>query len=179
MSHSFENSVFYPGTDEYDEYYHQYICQFQADDFLTGFASQMDDLQSLLGNLTKEVETQLHEPYTWTIKQVVGHLIDCERIFSTRLLRIAVGDETPIPGIDQNIYVANLDYDPVTMQELLDELSHLRKANTLLARRGGEKALARRGVASEKSISARANLYILAGHVAYHMEILKRRLSQS
>ena len=165
-----------PTSDEYDEYYHRYISLFDAPDFLAGFAEQADQLKQLLGSLPDETVSQLHAPYTWTLKQVVGHLIDCERIFSTRLLRIGVGDETPIPGIDQNDYVANLNYDSVSMHDLLDEFSQLRHANVRLAGRMTEDSLRRMGVASEKPVSARANLFILAGHVVYHVNIIQQRL---
>ena len=168
-----------PEKDEYHDYYHQYISKFHAEKFLEGFAAQIEDLKKLVGNLPDGVDSQLHAPYTWTLKQVVGHLIDCERIFSTRLLRIGVGDETPIPGIEQNIYVANLNYGEVTMQNLLDEFAHLRTANVMLARRMSGESLARRGIASGNEVSAKANLFILAGHVEYHAKIIKRRLEMS
>jgi hypothetical protein len=110
------------------------------------------------------------------LKQVLGHLIDVERIFSTRFLRIGVGDIQAIPGIDQNIYVDGFDYEPCSMQTLLDEFAALRKANVILARRMSPEALSRTGTASESSVSARANLYILCGHVVYHEEIVRKRL---
>jgi hypothetical protein len=166
-----------PETDEYDAYYHRYVCLFQPQDFLKEFAAQAQTLELLLGDLPTGTDTQLHAPYTWTLKQVVGHMIDCERIFSTRLLRIASGDETPNPGFDQNECVAQLAYDVVTMTDLLDEFSHLRSANVLLAKRLTTSSLARRGTASDSPVSARANLYILAGHVEYHVAIIQRRLT--
>ena len=166
-----------PASSEYAPYYEQYISKFSPDDFLAGFELQIDELRQVLGNLSGGEDQILHEPYTWTLRQVLGHLIDCERIFSTRLLRIAVGDETPIPGIDQDIYVDNLDYQSVTMAELLDEFEHLRRANVLLAKRLPDGSLDRMGTASDNPVSARANLYILGGHVVYHLEIVKRRLA--
>ncbi len=108
----------------------------------------------------------------------MGHLIDCERIFSTRLLRIAVNDPTPIPGIEHTIYVDNLDYESVTMNDLLDEFGHLRKSNALLASRLSREALLRTGTASDLPVSANANLFIMGGHVAYHLEIIRKRLGQ-
>jgi hypothetical protein len=168
-----------PGADEYHEYYAKYIQSFGAADFLPLFETQDSELLELLGGLEPGEDSKLHEPYTWTLKQLVGHLIDCERIFSMRMLRIAVGDETPIPGIDQNFYVDNLDYENVSMADLLDEFSHLRKANVLLAKRLPPGSLDRRGIASDNPVSARANLYILVGHVAYHVMIIKRRLGLS
>lgn len=161
---------------DYDPYYHRYVCKVPQGNFLEVFGAQPAMLQDLLGDLADGEDEKLHEPYTWTLKEVIGHLIDCERIFSTRLLRIAVGDETAIPGIDQNIYVDGLDYTMVSMQSLLDEFAAIRKANSLLAQRMSPEALERMGVASEKPVSARANLFILCGHVEYHVEIIRKRL---
>lgn len=165
-----------PSLDEYDNYYQQYISKVPDGDFLTIFAAQPKMLRELVTGLADGEDNTLHAPYTWTIKQVVGHLIDVERIFSTRVLRMGVGDETPIPGMDQNIYVAAIDYEAVTMDVLLDEFAALRNANVLLVQRMGTENLARRGVASGTPVSARANLFILCGHVEYHAEIVRTRL---
>lgn len=167
-----------PSSNEYADYYHQYISEVPDGDFLTMFAAQPDMLCALVGDLPSGEDNKQHAPYTWSIKQVIGHLIDVERIFSTRLLRIAAGDETPIPGIDQNIYVAAFDYDAVTMNVLLDEFAALRNANVSLIQRMGTENLARRGVASGSPVSARANLFILCGHVEYHAEIVRKRLDR-
>lgn len=165
-----------PAAAEYAEYYHTYISRFLPEDFLVAFEAQIAELNSLFGDLSDEEVSCLHEPYTWTLKQLMGHLIDCERIFSTRLLRIAAGDETPIPGMDQNIYVDNLDYESVTMSDLLSEFEHLRRSNVLLARRLTPESLENTGTASDFPVSAKANLFILGGHVVYHVEIARRRL---
>ncbi len=166
-----------PNPDEYHDYYEAYISKADRNDFLRAFEKQPQELRQVLGNLEPNQDDCLHEPYTWTLKQLMGHLIDCERIFSNRLLRIAVGDKTPIPGIEQNMYVANLDYEPTTMSDLLDEFEHLRAANVLLVKRLSPESLSRIGTASDNSISAKAILYILAGHVVYHLEIIKQRLA--
>ncbi len=166
-----------PASDEYNEYYHQYISLLPAEQFWDEFAAQPDQLRDLLEDRPRQVLNTPHAPYTWTLKQVLGHLIDCERIFSTRLLRIAVGDETPIPGINQDIYVDNLDYESVEIGPLLDEFAALRQANLLLARRLGPEALQRRGLTSNQPVSARANLFILGGHVIYHLNIMRQRLA--
>lgn len=166
-----------PKSSEYHAYYEQYINRVETDDFLKSFEAQPAVLRELLGDLETGQDECLHEPYTWTLKQVMGHLIDCERIFSTRMLRIAVGDKTPIPGIEQNSYVANLDYSSTEMDELLKEFEHLRAANVLLVNRLPAGSLEQMGTASDNAISAKANLFILAGHVVYHLEIMRRRLA--
>ena len=165
-----------PRPGEYHEYYAGYISRVDPTSFFKDFKSQPRQLQQLLGKISNAEAEKLHEPYTWTLKQVMGHIIDCERIFSTRLLRIAIGDEAPIPGIDQNEYVDQLDYGRVSMRSLLNEFKHLRKANVELVRRLSPASLENMGTASDTPVSARANLYILAGHVIYHMEIMAKRL---
>ena len=167
-----------PTAEEYGEFYETYVAQFQPTDFLTAFQGQIDELKDLLGNLPPGEETRYHEPYTWNLKQLMGHLIDCERIFSTRLLRIAVGDTTPLPGMEHQQYVDNLDYESVDMVELLAEFGHLRKSNVLLASRLSRTELIRMGTASGLPVSANANLFIMGGHVAYHLNIIGMRLNR-
>jgi uncharacterized damage-inducible protein DinB len=170
-------AVFSPPTNqEFAEYYQKYIDKVTGDDFLSTFEKQGSALRDALGDLPPGEVDRLHAPYTWTLRQLMGHLIDCERIFSTRMLRIAAGDKTPLPGFDQDACVANMDYENVTMDELLDEFNYLRRANVLLAKRLTPQSLQHMGIASDHPVSARANLYILAGHVVYHLEIIKRRL---
>jgi uncharacterized damage-inducible protein DinB len=166
-----------PAADEYNEYYETYIGKFRADDFLTAFEAQNKELRGLLGALPAGEDSKLHAPYTWTLKQLMGHLIDCERIFSTRMLRIAVGDEAPMPGMNQDIYVANLDYENVSMADLLDEFCNQRASNVLFAKRMTAESISRRGTADGNELSAKAALYILAGHVVYHIEKIKERLT--
>lgn len=171
------NKFSVPSPDEYHEYYEPYISLFDPLDFLVEFRQQPQQLEDLIGGLSAEEVNRLHEPYTWNLKQVVGHMIDCERIFSMRALRIGVGDETPIPGIDQNIYVENLNYDAVGMNELLQEFRLLREANALLAERLGNENLRQMGIASDNKISAKANFFILAGHFLYHYKIMAKRIN--
>jgi len=167
-----------PTSDQYNEYYDRYVSLVPSGDFLTNFESQVLTLEDLLGSLPDGTDLELHEPYTWTLRQVVGHLIDCERVFSTRLLHIGVGDPAAMPGMNQDAYDASLNYTQVVMRDLLDEFAHLRRANVLLAGRMSAECLARVGEASGLPISAKANLFILAGHVEYHAAIMRRRLGR-
>ena len=164
-----------PTSDQYHEYYASYIGKV-GPDVLQQLIDQPGELIAALGELTPDQVSCLHEPYTWTLKQLMGHLLDCERTFGSRLFRIAAGDATPIPGIDQNQYVENMNYDDVSMKSLLNEFKLLRQANVLLVQRLTQESLENMGVASDNPVSAKANLFILAGHVIYHLEIIKKRL---
>jgi len=171
------NEITRPEPSEYLEYFETYISKFTPADFWAEFDGQPDQLRTLLGNLPAGEELKLHEPYTWTLKQVVGHLIDAERIFGTRLLRIGVGDPTPNPDFEQNSFVAGLDYGPVLMNDLIDEFDVLRKSNAMMLRRFGDDQLIRSGIVSGRPLSARAIPFVLGGHFNYHYQIMEKRLS--
>ena len=134
-------------------------------------------MKELLGDLPEGEDAKLHEPYTWTLKQVMGHLVDTERIFSTRLLRIAANDPTPNPGFDQDDFVANFDYQSVTMRDLLEEFAVLRKATAMMVRRCNDEQLSRKGTCSGSELTARAAFFLMGGHVVYHEQIMRKRLA--
>ena len=171
------NVITRPEPSEYLEYFETYISKFTPTDFWADFDRQPDQLRTLLGKLPAGEESKFHEPYTWTLKQVVGHLIDAERIFGTRLLRIGVGDPTPNPDFEQNSFVAGLDYGPVLMNDLIDEFDTLRKSNAMMIRRFGDDQLIRSGTVSGRPLSARTIPFVLGGHFNYHYQIMEKRLS--
>lgn len=166
-----------PKEDEFNEFYRGYVSHVIPAEFSVMFGNQCEALEQQLSQVTEERASQLDEPYTWTLKQVVGHLIDAERIFVTRALRIGAGDTTPIPGMDQDIYVANLDYESVTLTALVQELVWERRANIMLLNRFADSHLSRRGTASGFEVTARACFYIMAGHIAHHQKIIEKRLA--
>ena len=171
------NTITRPESSEYAEYFETYISKFTPADFWAEFDAQPNRLRTLLGSLPAGEESKLHDPYTWTLKQVVGHLIDAERIFATRLLRLGVGDPLPNPDFEQNSFVAGLDYEPVSMGDLIDEFDMLRKSNALLLRRLGGEQLGRSGTVSGRELSARTIPFVMGGHFDYHFEIMEKRLS--
>jgi hypothetical protein len=114
-------------------------------------------------------------PESGSLREVVGHLIDAERVFSYRALRFSRGDETPLPGFDENFYVANARFDDRTLQSLIEELTLLRSANVLLFRSLAPEDLACVGVANTHPVSVRALAFILAGHLQHHFGVLRER----
>lgn len=165
-----------PEPTEYFEYYHNYVSQVPNGEFFSMLEGQVVELRSLLGQVNEQTAMTLHTPYTWTLKQVTGHLIDAERIFADRLHRFASGDLQPLPGMDQDPYIANNDYVTPTLADLVNELIHLRQANVLLLRRIKPQAWDHRGVASDHPITVRALAYILIGHINHHLKIVRKRL---
>lgn len=165
-----------PQPSEYFEYFETYVSRFTPKDFWAEFDQQPDRLRNLLADLPDGEDSKLHDPYTWTLKQVVGHLIDTERIFATRLLRIGVGDPTPNPDFEQNSYVDGLDYEPVSTSDLIEEFDLLRKSNAMMIRRFGDEQLDRSSTVSDRTLTARTIPFILGGHFNYHFEIMEKRL---
>ena len=166
-----------PNKSEYFDYYDTYVQNVPEGDLLEIASSQVLELQEFFASVPELQSTVLHAPYTWTIKQVIGHMIDTERIFANRLHRFACGDFQPEPGMDQNVYVKNCNYEAPTLASLVDEWKFLRLANVLLMQRITPSAWDNIGVASEHKVSVRALGYMLVGHVAYHMKIVRARIA--
>ncbi|MCC6507542.1 MAG: DinB family protein [Pirellulaceae bacterium] len=165
-----------PKADEYFEYYDTYISKVPDGNIVEQLRDQVAEIEALFRPISEEVAQQIHPPYTWTIKQVMGHLIDTERIFADRLHKFAMGETQAQPGMDQDVYVASADYGSVTLSALVDELVHCRRANSLLVQRLTEEAWNRRGTASGHAVTVRALAWMLVGHVIHHAQIVTIRL---
>lgn len=160
----------------YAPYYETYIALVPQPDILPALQSQLDEFVSL-GQQIPEIEAGVrHPPYTWTARQVIGHLIDTERIFGYRALRFARGDATPLPGFEQEPYVATGDFDRRTVLDLCAEFEALRRSHIHFFENLSDDAWARRGVASENEVNVRALAYMMVGHVRHHGSIVKKRL---
>ena len=168
-----------PTADEHHEYYAGYIACVADGDFLELFSSQAAGVSKELGAVA-DVDTSIcHAPYTWTLKQVVGHLIDAERVFGHRLHWIASGSDQPLAGMDQNFFVDAFDYRNIEWSDLVRELTCLRQANSILVNRLTADQVNRTGLADGKIISVRALAWIMAGHIEYHLRIIRKRLNIS
>ncbi len=164
-----------PEPGEYAAYYEGYVGLVPEADPLPVLAAQPAELKALLGDLEEATQRHRYAEGKWSVREVVGHVNDAERIFGCRALRIARGDATPLPGFDQNAYVAPSAADTRPMDDLLGEFEALRLANVLMLRALPDEALVRMGIASGYPISVRALAYILAGHVRHHAHLLRER----
>jgi hypothetical protein len=135
----------------------------------------MDATQALLRSLPASVSTYRYAPGKWSVNEVIGHLMDSERIFDARALRFARNDATPLPGFEQDDYVRNSNFDSYPLAELASELASLRKSTVFLFKHLSEDAWVRRGVANGAEVSVRALAYIIAGHELHHREMLQTR----
>ncbi len=172
MSHPLNS---HPNENEYAPYYGRYISLVPDGDFFLLLNKQFDETLGFLRNLTETQAETRYEPGKWSIKEVLGHVIDTERIMSYRALRIARADETPLPGFEQDDYVRAANFDSRTWDDLLAELQVVRAATVALFRGLDEKALGRRGTASNLSVTVRALAYIIAGHERHHLNVLRTK----
>lgn len=164
-----------PAKSEFLPYYEKYIALVPDGDVISTLATQMTETQSLLRCLPASVATYRYAPDKWSVNEVVGHLIDSERIFTERALRFARNDATPIPGFEQDDYVRNATFDAYPLSELASELETVRQSTIFFFRHMDEQAWTRRGRANDAEVSVRALAYIIAGHELHHLEILRTR----
>ncbi|MDQ6769363.1 MAG: DinB family protein [Gemmatimonadota bacterium] len=164
-----------PDKDEFLPYYAKYIDLVGTGDVLLILASQMDETQDLLRSLPASVATYRYAPGKWSVNEVVGHLIDSERIFDARALRFARNDPTPLPGFEQDDYVRNSTFDNYPLAELASELASVRQSTIFLFKHLSDDAWMRRGTANGAEVSVRALAYIIAGHELHHRGMLQAR----
>lgn len=164
-----------PAKTEYDAYYHRYISLVPEEDVLIALDQQLADTMILLRSLSEQHGGFRYEPGKWSVKEVLGHLIDTERVMSYRALRIARGDRTPIEGFEQDDYVKNGGFDSRSVSNLGREFEQVRRATISLFRNLEPQAWERRGIANKLEISVRALAYIIAGHELHHKTLLKER----
>ena len=165
-----------PGPDEHGEYYSTYIDRVPDDRPLVDVLGEApDELDALFGDLPAEREDFAYEPGKWTCREVLGHVIDTERLFSYRVLHIARADAAELPGMDQDEWAAASNAAGRPIPELLHEFRALRTANAAFFTSLDEEALSRRGVASGAECTVRALIHIIAGHELHHRDVLRER----
>lgn len=162
-----------PAPDEYAGYYGKYIGLVPEGDLCDLLGRQLTETLALVRLIPESRGTHRYAPGKWSIKEVLGHVCDTERIMSYRALCIARGDATPLPGFEQDDYVPAGGFDQRTLADLGDELSAIRGASIELFRHLDAAALARRGTASGNPFTPRALAYVIAGHERHHVGILK------
>lgn len=164
-----------PDKSEYPEYYGKYMEKAPEGDILEALSRQMGEVKALLETIGEARGDYRYAPGKWSVKEVVGHLIDTERVFAYRALRFGRGDPTPLPGFDQDEYVARAGFATRALSDLAAELEAVRAASLTLFRSWDEAAAAGGGTANQIRISARSIPYILAGHERHHLSVLKER----
>jgi uncharacterized damage-inducible protein DinB len=164
-----------PEPDEYAPYYERYISLVRGTDLLTTLDAQRRETVLLLCGREERDGDIRCAPGKWSVKEVLGHLCDSERIFAYRALRISRADRTPIEGFEQDDYVRNGPFAQSPLAEMIEEYIAVRRASLSLLRNLEEAAWTRRGTANGKEVSVRALGYIIAGHELHHRRILEEK----
>ena len=164
-----------PAATEYAPYYGRYIDKVPEGDLFRILEEQARETQGLLSGLAEAKALHRYAPGKWSIKEVVGHVTDAERVFSYRALRFARADATVLPGFDENAWVPAGNFDARSLKHLAAELGAVRSATIALFRGFDSAALARGGTASDNVVSVRAIGWIIAGHERHHVALLHER----
>ncbi len=164
-----------PEAGEYAEFYANYISKVPGNDVLGVLEAQRLQMLHLFAGRSERDGSFRYGAGKWTVKEVLGHITDTERIFTYRALRVGRGDMTPLPGFEQDDFVRNGGFAARTLADLAEEFEAVRSASIALFRSFDEEALSRRGVASQKEVTVRALGFITAGHQIHHRMILEER----
>ena len=164
-----------PQPAEYDPYYEKYVSLVPEENVVDVLAHQRKELSQMFHGVSDRVGNFAYAEGKWTVKEVLSHLIDGERIFAYRVFRIARGDETPIEGFEQDGYIENSHANRRSISELLDEFKLLRKANVMFFRNLEADDWTRIGIANNVEVSVRSLAWIMAGHIRHHAAILNER----
>lgn len=164
-----------PQSDEYSEQHAEYVSLVPEEDILAAIADQSTDTQKLLATVDEAKAAYRYAAGKWSIKEVLGHIVDAERIISYRLLAIARGEVSPLPGFDENAYVENADFDSWKLGDLAEHYAVVRRSNIVLLRNLPDAAWDRRGTANGFSVTTRGLAWSLVGHERHHVKVLRDR----
>jgi hypothetical protein len=164
-----------PAEDEYAPYYGTYVNRVPAGDVLALLARQLDETAAFLAGIPPARAAHRYAQGKWSVKEVIGHLSDAERVFSHRAFRFGRGDATPLPSFDENRYVPESGADLLPLEDLAREFAAIRRSTLALFHGLPAAAWSRRGAASGKMVSVRALAWITAGHELHHLDVLRTR----
>ena len=164
-----------PAKGDYGEYYQPYIDLVKGDNIFRILVKQNLESQNVLNSFSENKGNYRYAEGKWTVKEVIGHLMDVERIFAYRALCIARGETKPLPGMDQNIYVANGNFNKRQLIDLNYEYRLLRESNILLYGGLDKSVLQNRGNASGYEVTVLALMFMTAGHEKHHLNVLTKR----
>ena len=164
-----------PQEGDYNPFYQGYIDRVTHLDVLDALAFAHEQTLKTLGSIPEEKGSFRYAEGKWSIKEVIGHIIDCERIMAYRALRFARADETPLEGFDENLYAPNANVESFMIKDLVNQLNILRISTVDLYLSFSDEMLARKGSANGSPCSVLALGYIIAGHALHHGNVLAER----
>jgi hypothetical protein len=168
-----------PDTAELPEYQIAYISKVTGDDIMTFFRQQLEAASNTFRIIAEAKGNYRYAPDKWTVKELIGHVIDSERVFAYRALSLSRNDSTALPGFDQDPWARHANHGSVPMKELADEFESVRRSSIHLFRHLDPAAWKRRGTANNNPITVHALAYLIGGHTEHHLEILESRYLRS
>ena len=167
--------MYRPSAHEYPAYFDRYISLVPEGEILTTLNKQAETTIGFLSNLSEEVSAYRYEPGKWSVKEVIGHVIDTERVFNYRALCFARGDQSKLPSFDQDKFAAAANYKDRSLLDIIDEYGILRRYTISLYRTFNPEDMQKLGSASDYRLSIGSIAFILAGHEIHHVKIIKDR----
>lgn len=164
-----------PSPETYPPYFKKYVELVQEDNLLAGFKNQQPVIEQLLGSITEEKSSYAYEPGKWTLKELLLHLTDAERIFNFRALCIARGETASLPGFDENTYAANSNANERSWQNLVDEFMAVRRSTIYLYESFSEQVLELSGISNNNPATVNSFGFITLGHFYHHNNIINER----
>lgn len=164
-----------PNPQTYGTYYHQYVNQVEQDELLPALQDIHNDTQAFIASIPEDKESYAYAEGKWTLKQVVQHIIDTERIFAYRALTFARGDQTELPGYEHNDYVEEAEVNTRTLTDLAREFLYVRNGTLALFSSFSDEVLDRGGVANENPMTVLALGFTIAGHERHHMNVIRTK----
>jgi uncharacterized damage-inducible protein DinB len=168
-------TIAFPNVDEYADFQRDYIAAMTGEPDALPVLERQRTIIDALGRLSPQQAGHRYAEGKWSVREIIGHLSDAERVFTYRLLCIARGDQTPLPGFDEEAYGAQTNADRRTLGDLVEELAVVRMSTLALVRSLDESFLMRRGTVRNWTLSVRALAFVIAGHFEHHVGILRDR----
>jgi uncharacterized damage-inducible protein DinB len=164
-----------PAPTEYAPFYHRYVELVPEEDIVAAIDTQSTETQRLLASLDETRAAYRYSEGKWSVREVLGHITDTERIMGYRALAIARGETKQLPGFDENSYVENGDFDSWRLGDLAEQYALVRRSHVLLFRNLPKDAWMRRGNANGSEVTVRALAWIIVGHERHHLKVLRER----
>jgi hypothetical protein len=164
-----------PEAREYAEAFGGYVGKVPGDDVLTFIEKQLDTVLALIRSIDESKGDFRYEPGKWSINELLGHLVDSERVFQYRALVFARNDVSPLPGFDQDPWIENSNYANLSIADIAAEFEAVRRSTILLFQHLDRSAWERQGIANDKPMTTRAAAFVIGGHVQHHLDVLNSR----
>lgn len=164
-----------PEKTDYPPFYETYIKLIQTSDVIPLLENQGHDFFAFVKEIDPSNGDFKYAEGKWSVKEVIGHIIEVERIMAYRALAISRGDSQSLPGMDENLYIKNSNYKNSQLADLAEEFNHVRKANIYFFKSLNHEMINRKGMANGNEITVAALVYIIAGHLSHHLHILRER----